>query len=58
MLIIKNIVLGIDGGCFESIESLLHKNLLPNFKKLIENGVSAKLKVTIPPVTIPSWPCL
>ncbi|MFX0178498.1 MAG: alkaline phosphatase family protein, partial [Candidatus Hodarchaeota archaeon] len=25
---------------------------------LIENGVSAKLKVTIPPVTIPSWPCL
>ncbi|MFX0017185.1 MAG: alkaline phosphatase family protein [Candidatus Hermodarchaeota archaeon] len=47
-----------DGGCFEGIESLLQKNSLPNFKKLIKDGVSAKLKVTIPPVTIPSWPCL
>lgn len=36
----------------------MQRNLLPNFKKLIENGVAAKLKVTIPPVTIPSWPCL
>jgi len=36
----------------------LQKNLLPNFKKLIEDGVAANLKVTIPPVTIPSWPCL
>ncbi|MFX1312840.1 MAG: alkaline phosphatase family protein [Promethearchaeota archaeon] len=55
---IKNIILGIDGGCFESIDSLLQKNLLPNFRKLIENGVTAKLEVTVPPVTIPSWPCL
>jgi len=52
------LIIGIDGGCFESIESLLQRNLLPNFKKIIENGVAAKLKVTIPPVTIPSWPCL
>ncbi|MFX1269290.1 MAG: alkaline phosphatase family protein, partial [Promethearchaeota archaeon] len=56
--LIKNLILGIDGGCFEGIESLLQKNSLPNFKKLIKDGVSAKLKVTIPPVTIPSWPCL
>ncbi|MFX1409538.1 MAG: alkaline phosphatase family protein [Promethearchaeota archaeon] len=47
-----------DGGCFESIQSLLDKNLLPNFKRLLENGFSSKLKVTLPPVTIPSWPCL
>ncbi|MFX0010844.1 MAG: alkaline phosphatase family protein [Candidatus Hermodarchaeota archaeon] len=55
---IRNIVIGIDGGCFESIQPLLSLNLLPNFKKLIENGFSAHLQVTIPHQTIPSWPCL
>ncbi|MFX1315209.1 MAG: alkaline phosphatase family protein [Promethearchaeota archaeon] len=57
-ILITNIILGIDGGCFESIQSLLEKNLLPNFKKLLDEGFSSKLKVTLPPVTIPSWPCL
>ena len=37
---------------------MLKRNLLPNFKKLIDNGVSSKLRVTVPPVTIPSWPCM
>lgn len=54
----RNIIIGIDGGCFEHIEPLLEKNLLPNFKKLLDNGFHSKLNVTIPPVTIPSWPCL
>lgn len=55
---IKNIILGIDGGCFESIEHLLKANLLPNLKKIIDEGFSSPLIETIPPVTIPSWPCL
>lgn len=45
---IKNIIIGLDGGCFESIQPLLNKNLLPNFKKIIKNGFSSKLEVTIP----------
>lgn len=51
-------ILGIDGGSFTQINTLLKKNALPNFKKIIEKGYSATLKVTIPPITVPSWPCL
>ena len=50
--------MGIDGGCFDHIKPLLNKDLLPNFKKIIDNGYSSSLKVTVPPLTIPSWPCL
>ncbi|MFX1502651.1 MAG: alkaline phosphatase family protein [Promethearchaeota archaeon] len=46
-----------DGGCFEHIEPLLRRSLLPNFKMILDNGFYAKLKVTTPPATIPSWPC-
>ncbi|MFX1443670.1 MAG: alkaline phosphatase family protein [Promethearchaeota archaeon] len=53
-----NIVIGIDGGCFEHIEPLLKENLLPNIKKIIENGFFANLEETIPPITVPSWACL
>ena len=52
-----NIVIGIDGGCFRHLNILLQKGLTPNFKRLIENGFSANLRVTNPPITIPSWPC-
>ncbi|MFW9773021.1 MAG: alkaline phosphatase family protein [Promethearchaeota archaeon] len=47
-----------DGGCFESILPLVKQNKLPNFKKIIDNGFSAPLQVTVPHATIPSWPCL
>ncbi|MFX1315208.1 MAG: alkaline phosphatase family protein [Promethearchaeota archaeon] len=56
--IIKNIIIGIDGGCFESIILLLKNKKLPNFNRIIKNGFSAPLKVTVPHATIPSWPCL
>ncbi len=54
----KNIILGIDGGCFEFIQPLIEKGYLPNFEKILRQGFFAPLQVTIPPVTIPSWPCL
>ena len=31
--------------------------MLPNFEKIINQGFSAPLQVTIPPATIPSWAC-
>lgn len=37
---------------------MLKRRLLPTFHKIIQNGFSSILKVSIPPVTIPSWPCL
>jgi len=52
-----NIVIGIDGGSFKHLNIVLQRGLTPNFKRLIENGFSANLRVTNPPITIPSWPC-
>ncbi|MFX1489594.1 MAG: alkaline phosphatase family protein [Promethearchaeota archaeon] len=54
----KNIIIGIDGGTFNHIVSLLRNNLLPNFETLIKKGFYSYLKVTKPPVTIPSFPCI
>jgi len=49
----KVVVVGIDGGSW----SILHEFIedLPNFKKLIREGISLKLRSTIPPVTCPAW---
>ncbi|MHA1755123.1 MAG: alkaline phosphatase family protein, partial [Promethearchaeota archaeon] len=58
MIKFTNFIIGIDGGNFDYLKILLKRNMVPNFKKLIENGFSSELKVPIPPVTIPSWPCL
>ena len=54
----KNLIIGVDGGSFEQLYPLLKKNLLPNFNKILKEGFSATLNVTIPPITVPSWPCL
>lgn len=34
------------------------KNELPHLKYLIENGTSARLRSTDPPITIPAWPSM
>ena len=40
------------------IDPLLEEGILSTFKHLLEQRFSVHLKTTIPPVTIPSWPCL
>lgn len=47
-------VLGIDGGSWRVLNSLD----LPNFERLIEDGVSGDLVSTHPPITFPAWKCL
>ncbi|MBD3195356.1 MAG: hypothetical protein GF317_09890, partial [Candidatus Lokiarchaeota archaeon] len=56
--LIKNIIIGIDGGSFNFILPLIRTNTLPNFQKILQNGFKGNLNVTTPPVTVPSWPCL
>ncbi len=52
----KVFVLGLDGGTFNIINPMIKKGLLPNIKKIIDNGTSGILKSTIPPATLPAWP--
>lgn len=54
----KVFVLGIDGGTFNLINPWAEKGELPNFKKVLDEGVHGKLRSSIPPVTIPAWPCI
>ncbi len=52
----KVAILGIDGGSLELIERW--KDELPNFRRIMENGVYGELESTLPPVTCPAWPCM
>jgi predicted AlkP superfamily phosphohydrolase/phosphomutase len=49
------IVFGIDGATWEIIEIMSRKDKLPNFKKLMDNGVYGDLRSVNPPVTCPAW---
>lgn len=48
----KLVIIGIDGGKFEVMNSFLEKNLLPNIKSLKNKGI---LTSTIPPATAVAW---
>ncbi|MBW1824824.1 MAG: alkaline phosphatase family protein, partial [Deltaproteobacteria bacterium] len=49
------LVLGLDGCTFDLLNPWMEKGLLPNLKKLKEEGVSGILQSTHPPVTGPAW---
>jgi len=51
----KVLLLGLDGACFDYMDSQIEKGELPTFKRLMDEGVRANLKSTIPPTTIPAW---
>ena len=52
----KVVILGLDGGTFSVIKPLVKQGLLPNFEKVLKNGVHGILKSTIPFLTVPAWP--
>lgn len=54
----KVLVIGLDGATFDLLSPLLKENMLPTLKKIIDNGVSAKLISTIPPDSGTAWPAL
>ena len=49
------LVLGLDGCTFDLLNPWMEKGLLPNLKKLKEEGVSGTLQSSYPPVTGPAW---
>jgi predicted AlkP superfamily phosphohydrolase/phosphomutase len=54
----KVVVFGIDGATWEIINYLTKQNKLPNFRKIMKDGVFGNLKSTNPPVTCPAWATL
>ncbi len=54
----KVFVLGLDGMTFNILQPYIESNLLPNFKKVMQNGFSGKMRTSIPPVTGPGWTAL
>lgn len=51
----KLVVLGFDGATFDLIEPFVKEGVLPNFSRILKNGVSATLQSVIPPVSAPAW---
>ena len=49
------LVIGIDSATFDIIDPMIEEGSLPNFERLINGGVSADLRSTIPYVTAPGW---
>ena len=49
---------GVDGATFDVIRPRVAAGHLPNFARLIENGVHGDLESTLPPVTSPACPPL
>jgi len=54
---IKLIVVGIDGANWELVNPWIEEGILPNIKKLKENGCFADHSSCLPPVTYPNWKC-
>jgi predicted AlkP superfamily phosphohydrolase/phosphomutase len=51
----KVFVIGIDSGTFDVMTPLIKEGRLPNFARLVQEGVSGDLESVYPPVTPPAW---
>jgi len=51
----KVIVIGFDGATFDIIKPMVKNGKLPNFAKMMQNGVHGNLRSTIPPTSAPAW---
>lgn len=49
------IIVGLDGGCWELLESLMDRDFMPNLYSLRLDSCYAHIRSTDPPVTGPSW---
>lgn len=51
----KLVVVGLDGASFELLDPWIEEGILPNLKKVKEEGVWADQESVLPPVTSPNW---
>jgi predicted AlkP superfamily phosphohydrolase/phosphomutase len=51
----KVVIIGIDGVPYGVMESLSDSGVMPNFKRLRDEGIFTKMRSTIPPVSSISW---
>jgi predicted AlkP superfamily phosphohydrolase/phosphomutase len=51
----KVCVIGLDAGTLDIMRPLIKEGRLPNFAKLVREGVSGELESVFPPVTPPAW---
>jgi len=51
----KTILIGLDGVSFTMLQNLITNDVMPNFKKLSEEGVFKQLKASIPDNSAVSW---
>lgn len=51
----KVMIIGLDGCTFDILNPLIEQGKLPNIASLISNGVSGKLRSTVPPVSAAAW---
>ena len=51
----KVFTIGVDGGTFDIILPLVEKGKLPNFERMINQGVWGELESTVPPFSGPAW---
>ncbi len=51
----KALIIGWDGGCFNVLDQMLKKQIMPNLNTLIKTGVRANFLSTVPPITAPAW---
>ena len=51
----KVFAIGVDGGTFDIILPLVERGELPNFERMIKQGVWGELESTVPPFSGPAW---
>ena len=51
----KVMFIGLDGATFDLLDPFINKGLMPNLKKLIQEGAKGLLETSIPPITPTAW---
>lgn len=51
----KCLVIGLDGATFDLLNPLMERGLMPNLKRMVEEGSSGNLMSVVPPVSGPAW---